>query len=62
MYELPVVDIGPDTNICDWEVMIFDAGAGFSSYEWQDGSTGQTFTATETGIYWVEVSNLDVMK
>ncbi len=57
VYELPVTDIGPDTTICDWEVMVFDAGPGFTSYEWQDGSSGQTFLATDPGLYWVEVSN-----
>ncbi|MCK4748477.1 MAG: T9SS type A sorting domain-containing protein, partial [Bacteroidales bacterium] len=34
---------------------LLDAGAGFDSYEWQDGSAGQTFNATDYGLYWVSV-------
>jgi hypothetical protein len=56
VHPLPVVYIGPDTSICQGEEVTFDAGMGFASYEWQDGSTGETFTATETGMYWVLVS------
>ena len=57
VHELPVVTLGPDTTICNWQVYIFDAGPGYSTYEWQDGSSGQTFVATESGLYWVEVTN-----
>jgi len=56
-YELPLVYIGPDTSICEGEVLILDAGPGFTSYEWQDGSTDQTYVVTEGGVYWVQVSN-----
>ncbi|MDD2196837.1 MAG: T9SS type A sorting domain-containing protein, partial [Bacteroidales bacterium] len=34
-----------------------DAGPDFVSYLWQDGSTGQTFTATESGLYHVTVTD-----
>ena len=57
VFDYPVVSIGPDTEICIGEEHIFDAGNGYASYEWQDGSDGTSFTASETGIYWVEVSN-----
>ena len=57
VFELPLVSIGPDTSICEGENITFDAGSGFTTYEWQDGSTTQTLTASVAGIYWVEVTN-----
>ncbi len=38
---------------------ILDAGAGYSSYEWQDASSDPTFTATSVGTYKVTVTNAD---
>lgn len=52
---LPVVDLGGDD--CAEDQKILDPGAGFTSYLWQDGSTDQTFTVSESGEYWVEVSD-----
>ena len=40
MHDLPVVDLGPDTNICAGSVT-FDAGAGMAVYQWSDGSSNQ---------------------
>jgi len=57
VYDLPVVSLGPDTTICQGTSTVFDAGEGYASYLWQDGSDGQSFTAGEAGTYWVEVSN-----
>lgn len=54
---LPVVSLGNDIDICFGETHTFDPGDQFISYLWQDGSTSQTFTADETGIYWVTVTN-----
>jgi gliding motility-associated-like protein len=34
-----------------------DAGAGFSSYIWQDGSTGRFYTAMAEGTYSVQVTD-----
>lgn len=49
-------DLGVDTaSICIGENYTFDAGSGYQSYLWQNGSTGQTFTASQTGVYWCEV-------
>ncbi|HPE55055.1 MAG TPA: choice-of-anchor L domain-containing protein [Bacteroidales bacterium] len=49
------VELGEDQSICVGESYTFDAGSGFDTYSWQDGSSGQTFTADETGTYKVEV-------
>ncbi len=57
VHPYPQVQIGNDTTICEGGSVMFDAGTGFASYLWQDGSSGQSFTATQTGLFWVEVSN-----
>ncbi len=48
--------LGPDTTLVSPFSYLLDAGTGFIAYEWSDGSTGQTLTATAPGIYWVSVS------
>jgi hypothetical protein len=49
IFEAPPLDLGPEYQ----EVVGFehelDAGAGYISYKWQDGSTEQTYTITELG-------------
>ncbi|GAB4381119.1 MAG: hypothetical protein Kow0075_12790 [Salibacteraceae bacterium] len=59
----PVVDLGPDTSLCNAGVMLFDAGNQWS-YEWYDGSSGQTHVLnsgeeplTEDVVVWVKVMN-----
>ncbi|MBV6438931.1 MAG: hypothetical protein EPGJADBJ_00559 [Saprospiraceae bacterium] len=53
----PAPDLGPDVVLCEDSTVVFDAGAGFFSYLWSDGSTGQTLAASEPDIYWVEVTD-----
>jgi hypothetical protein len=57
-WELPTVDIGngQDTINSDLPVTL-DAGSGFSSYQWQDHSTGETYIVNEVGLYWLTVSD-----
>ncbi len=48
----------PDTlQFCAGASFPLDAGAGATSYLWQNGTNGQTFTATDEGIYWVTITN-----
>ncbi len=53
----PIVNLGPDTSVCDGNFVVFNAGPGFSSYLWQDGSTSQTITAYNQGYYSVTVTD-----
>jgi gliding motility-associated-like protein len=46
-----------DTIICTGADIILDAGSGFADDFWQDGSSGQVFTAGSPGMYWVEVTD-----
>jgi len=52
----PDVYIGNDTTVCFTTPYILDAGPGFAGYLWQNGATGQTLEATETGLYWCQVT------
>lgn len=46
-----VVSLGNDTSICSGQSVVLDAGSGFASYLWQNGSSNQTFTAVSAGNY-----------
>jgi gliding motility-associated-like protein len=50
--------LGNDTTICPGEQLILMPGS-FSSYLWQDNSTANTFTITQTGNYSVKVTDAD---
>lgn len=54
-----LVDLGPDTTICSGDSVILDAGPGYTTYQWQDGSTGQTLTVHTSGIYSVTTTDLN---
>ncbi len=49
--------LGNDTVICFEQTLTLDAGWGYDSYLWHDGSTGQTLVIEQSGNYWVEVSS-----
>ncbi len=53
------VDISGKLAICEGEVTVLDAGNGFATYLWSDGSKGQTITASTSGTYFVTVTNSD---
>ncbi|MBK9729961.1 MAG: gliding motility-associated C-terminal domain-containing protein [Chitinophagaceae bacterium] len=54
-----VYSMGNDTIVCAGQLVVIDAGAGFSSYLWQDLSTTQTYNATDPGVYFVTVVDTD---
>ena len=47
---LPVIDLGPDSTICETHQIILDAGAGMDSYLWSTGDTTQTIMVDSSGI------------
>jgi len=55
--QAPVVNIGSDTVITLQVNYLLDAGSGYQSYLWSDGSTNQSTTVYNTDNYWVEVTN-----
>lgn len=52
------LDLGPDRILCNSSVTELNAGTGYTSYRWQDGSTDSTFTAFSPGKYWVDALDL----
>ncbi len=61
-FPLTSIDLGNDTSICQGETLILDAGTGYISYFWQDGTTNQTLTADTSGNYRVEVTDTNGCK
>ncbi len=59
---LPEIYLGEDDVLYPGQTIELDAGEGFDSYEWQDGSGGQYYMITEVNIdtaypyYYVEVT------
>jgi len=52
------VTLGNDTAFCPGQQMVLNAGI-FNKYLWQDGSTNPTYTVTQSGKYWVQVTDID---
>ncbi len=50
------VDLGNDTSLCPSQAVVLDAGAGYATYLWNDGSTNETVSALLTGVYAVTVT------
>jgi len=51
------IKIGNDTAFCTGGFVILHAPQGFDGYKWQDGSTNQTFMATQKGLYTLSALN-----
>lgn len=54
-------DLGANRKICPGQQLILNPGS-YAQYEWQDLSTNSTFTVTQTGDYWVNVTDADGCK
>lgn len=48
--EVPLVQLGADTMLCDYEFIVLDAGAGFDTYLWSTGQTTRTIIADTAGF------------
>ncbi|MDO9258170.1 MAG: gliding motility-associated C-terminal domain-containing protein [Bacteroidales bacterium] len=57
VYPAPFVKISDYDTLCSEQEVNFNAGLGFASYEWQDGSTEPQMAATYEGLYWVIVTD-----
>ncbi|MGE0077227.1 MAG: immunoglobulin domain-containing protein [Bacteroidales bacterium] len=53
----PIVNLGDNTQYTSTP-LVLDPGSNFTNYLWQDGSTNQTFTVTETGSYSVAATDI----
>ena len=52
----PIVDLGPDTILCNLPFFTIHAGGPFDSYLWSTGGNGPFEGIPTTGQYWAEVS------
>ena len=57
VFPKPQVSISDFDTLCSEQEVKLNAGSGFVTYEWQDGSTEPQLVATSEGIYWVTVSD-----
>jgi len=54
---LPIIDLGPDIDICEGDpAHILDAGI-FDTYLWSDGSTNRTLEVSASGVHTVTVTD-----
>ncbi len=51
----PLVDLGPDVQVCAGAAVGLDATVPGATYLWQDGSTNPTYAATTSGLFGVVV-------
>ena len=56
---LPDVRLGNDTLLCQSEGFLLDVTSPRATYKWQDNSTGSSYHVTDSGFYYVEVTNAD---
>ncbi len=53
----PLLDLGPDIQVCSGETVTIQSGISGVNYAWQDGSTGPDFTTTQSGVFILDVNN-----
>lgn len=53
---LPVVELGPDLQLCDGEIATLQGG-NFSSYRWSTGASTPTIQVSDSGTYALTVTN-----
>ena len=46
----PILDLGPDISVCAGQKVILDAGTGFFSYLWSNGSTASQIIVDTSGM------------
>jgi hypothetical protein len=56
---LPIVNLGNDTILCSYESITLNAGNAGSSYLWNNGALSQTTTVFATGLYTVDVVDVN---
>jgi gliding motility-associated-like protein len=56
------LDLGPDTMLCEGQVLWLDVTTTDAEYLWSDQSTAATFQVTEPGAFWVKVGQSGCQK
>jgi hypothetical protein len=55
----PVVNIGPDRTICDNDTACFNVASGLNTYIWTNGTTTNSACTADSGLFWVQVSDIN---
>ena len=55
-YYEPPIDLGANDTICDGTTMNLSVQGNYL-FEWQDGSQQNYFTVTDSGYYWVDITD-----
>jgi hypothetical protein len=55
--QAPVMNLGPDPNICFGDSVLLNAGAGLASYAWSTGASASAIWIDTIGTYMVTVTN-----
>lgn len=58
IHTLPVANLGPDTGICENQILTFKVTHPYSQYLWNTGSADPIFEVTKAGLYSVQIENL----
>lgn len=60
IYDAPEFSLGADTTICEGDSLVLSTGlSGSYIFDWQDGSLLPTHIARDSGIYWVDVFDVN---
>jgi hypothetical protein len=54
----PDPDLGEDLTLCYGESTLLEPGIGYSSYLWQDNTTLPFYSVNQSGVYYVEVTDI----
>lgn len=52
----PNINLGDDISLCQGNSIVLNTNNTNSSFVWQDNSTSSSYTVTQQGIYWVNVT------
>ena len=58
IYDIPFADLGSDTFLCGTETVTFNLGQPNVSYLWHDSSIDSVLTVGQSGLVWVELTNI----
>jgi gliding motility-associated-like protein len=58
VYNKPTINLAGDAPLCANTTRILDAGPGFKTYVWSNGSAGQTISVNAAATYWVLVTDV----
>lgn len=53
------VNLGSDTTVCIGSIVVLDPRNLNTTYLWQDGSSGSSYTVSQAGAYWVKISDIN---